>query len=158
MQMLSGLVIFDQEEQEELEQQIGQRERGLIADSICTNPSHHSSITFCHVARALKEFALKLNEERRWEEMLQNDDLPRSSSRLLSLKEVEHFWQSMPKVFTVDQRLLWKSLLPQIKDYYKIILRKNQLKQENRRLERQNLELRRLLIRYLPPDYAKSKI
>ncbi|KAF6208545.1 hypothetical protein GE061_017003 [Apolygus lucorum] len=153
-QILSGEVEYD-ETREPLHEEIkGDK------TTICKIRGHHPVINFYHVSKALKEFVTKLNEERRWEEFTVFDETTMKNmnvSRRLSKREVESYWEGLPKVFPQRTRLLWRSLLTQIKDYYRILLRRNQLQHETKKLQKQSIELRRLLMRYLQKERAREK-
>ncbi|BES87484.1 coiled-coil domain containing 164 [Nesidiocoris tenuis] len=92
----------------------------------CSRWGHRLGIKDIHVSKALNEFVTQLNSERMSSDskslkltLVQKTIV---ESRLLKRKDVEEFWRGFGLVFPPKKRLLWKSLLSQMKIYYKILL------------------------------------
>lgn len=70
-------------------------------------------------------------------------------SRMIDGDDVQLFWQRYRDVFTVERQRLWESLESGLKEYLRVLQRREQLNTECEFLRRQNAELRHMLQPYL---------
>lgn len=79
-----------------------------------------------------------------------------SVSRLMRADDVEAFWRRFREVFTPESRRLWDSLEHGLKEYLRVLQRRDQLNTECEYLRRQNAELRHMLQPYLEMRQGKK--
>lgn len=70
-------------------------------------------------------------------------------SRLLSFEDVELFWTRYKEIFTDEQHKMWESLEKGLKEYLRVLQRRDQLDTECEYLRQQNKELQHMLQPYL---------
>ncbi|KAF6208220.1 hypothetical protein GE061_016672 [Apolygus lucorum] len=120
---------------------------------MCSKPGHRPGINPNHVSKALNEFVTKLNEERKSKELVSLKEILTqksiTESRLLTKFDVEAFWGGFKKVFSEKKKMMWRSLLTQMKVCYKILLKRHNTNGEVKKLRQRNEELRRLISKYL---------
>ncbi|XP_014250316.1 dynein regulatory complex protein 1 [Cimex lectularius] len=131
-----------------------------LANLNCREVNHVPGVSPVNVCKALKEFAIKFNEDKGSDntELLSHMASKKhiSLARLLNLDDIEGFWRRYTTIFNRDKIALWNAFLVQIKDYYRILLRRHYLNQEIKATKARNQELRRLLQQYLHPKFKNS--